>query len=952
MKTLQPIFTVVIALLVTALPSFGQAGKPAAANESALTVKVTEKENGKPVLMATVYIVPVGDTVATAFTFSDKKGIASFSSFPAGKYTVNVQLLGFKPYKQDLLFEARRHINLSVELEEDAQLLDGASITAMGDLVTVKGDTLIYNATSFRTASNANLGDLLKKMPGIEVDKGRVKVNGEPVKRITVEGKTFFFGDQSKALENLPAFIVDKVKVIDKERRDRFGLAGKEKEMDIRLKDEYRNAWFGNVSAEGGASIKDKTSDWFDEPARALYNAKLYASYYGDNDQLTVLGGGNNVNTNQLSRQASGLSDVASCGVNYNTSRIPGFDTAASSSYDYNNNINRSESERTSFLASGEQLVTRRRQDSNGINHTMKGNFSFGNLPNEPWLEGFLIGASFRYDKKKLDDEGFSSTRRKEEALNSSESRKNGDMNDLTAGLSYRGRYFYGEKAKLSFDGHLDYFGSRGNTTETSLTRFRNATDRQSLFFDDKADGMDFESHLSYSLTFSRKWEIIAGGLIHYDYRKDNRDAQNTSDYSRNEYYSKYATDKNLNLKERLVARYSIGLGKTKSLLSIFGLCIYEDRITHHSRAFGAREISSDRWHVNVGPEFTISVKDGPGTSYGLISSGKSNVPSGGPDSSPVLDISDPTNLSTGNIYLKSGYHQDLRFTLRLGREKLKGATLNMRLLGAVDYNDITRASWFDDSSIRYSIPVNAKKPRYSTSLDMTYVRPLNKHKSLNLTVTPKVMFNAATSYIAKGTLPGLDRDHFDYAQTMRWFYGDSDGSEFYSGRSGFMENRTTQLNWSLKADLKYEILAYSLRGGALVGNTRNEYSASPSVKVNNWRFSTYAEVLWQNKAGWEAETRFDFNGYSGFGEEFNRPEYLLNLKLAKAVGSFTVSLSAYDILGCTKSFSHIASAEYVEDRYRNTLGRCILLGLSYRFGKWDLPSKNSLKIREQQQNL
>ena len=166
------------------------------------------------------------------------------------------------------------------------------------------------------------------------------------------------------------------------------------------------------------------------------------------------------------------------------------------------------------------------------------------------------------------------------------------------------------------------------------------------------------------------------------------------------------------------------------------------------------------------------------------------------------------------------------------------------------------------------------------------------------------------------------------------------------------MENRTTQLNWSLKADLKYEILAYSLRGGALVGNTRNEYSASPSVKVNNWRFSTYAEVLWQNKAGWEAETRFDFNGYSGFGEEFNRPEYLLNLKLAKAVGSFTVSLSAYDILGCTKSFSHIASAEYVEDRYRNTLGRCILLGLSYRFGKWDLPSKNSLKIREQQQNL
>ena len=172
---------------------------------SSLTVMAKDAETGEPVHMATVYIVPEGDTLAAAFTFTDKKGSASLKDFAAGKYMMNIQMLGFRPYAKGLLLEANTHRTMSVALEQDLQELEGASITEMGDLVTVKGDTLIYNATSFNTASNSSLGELLKKMPGIEVEKGRVKVNGEPVKRITVEGKTFFFDDQSKALENLPA---------------------------------------------------------------------------------------------------------------------------------------------------------------------------------------------------------------------------------------------------------------------------------------------------------------------------------------------------------------------------------------------------------------------------------------------------------------------------------------------------------------------------------------------------------------------------------------------------------------------------------------------------------------------------------------------------------------------------------------------------------------------------
>ena len=354
------ILSFVCLLCICSSLSYGQ-GNADARSMAGLTVTVSEKDSNAPVQMATVYIVPIGDTVATAFTFTDKKGIATIKNIASGKYNVNVQLLGFKPYAEEHQLKPLTYERISVVLEEDLQELEGACVTEMGDLVTVKGDTLIYNATSFHTASNANLGDLLKKMPGIEVDRGRVKVNGEAVSRITVEGKTFFFDDQAKALENLPAFIVNQIKVIDKESQGRLRLSRKEKEMDVRLKDEYKESWFGRGSAEGGVS-----------DTRGLYNAKLYAQYYGDNDAVTLIGRGNNVNANKLARLSSGISDVASVGVNYNTSRIPNYNTSASASYDFRNDINRCKSHRTSFLSSGQQIETNRSQSSNNIGHTTK----------------------------------------------------------------------------------------------------------------------------------------------------------------------------------------------------------------------------------------------------------------------------------------------------------------------------------------------------------------------------------------------------------------------------------------------------------------------------------------------------------------------------------------------------------------------------------------------------
>ncbi len=945
--------TVILCLCMIVYVSFAQTEGTAKVNQAGLNVKVTERGNDLPVQMATVYIVPPEDTVAVAFAFTDKKGLAQLFPVPAGKYALNVQMLGYKPYKKEVLLETQTVSSVSVRLEEDIRELEGATITAMGDLVTTKGDTLIYNATSFQTSSNSSLGDLLKKMPGIEVGKGLVKVNGEPVSTITVEGKTFFSGDVSKALENLPAFIVNKIHVIDEDGRDRSGLSRKRKRMDVRLKDEFRNGWFGQASASGGASVKNKNSDLFGDGSRTLYSAKLYASYYGDDDQATLLGGGNNININQLERAVPGLSNTATFGINYNTSRIPEQEAHSSASYDFKRNNESMESSRTSFLASGENLTTTRHRNNNDVNNSLAAHLSLGNPFNTFSPEGIRTTLDLNYSNRKIGREESSATNNLTENLNSSRSVTTGASNDFGVGIGTRGRYSFGKDGihQISFTGNATYDGGRGESVESSTAWLKGVADQRGLMFNDRADAIKFDGSFLYEMKFTRHWQVRTYADAGFNFIKEMKDAQNGDDRSRNEYYSKNSRDRELNLVESLTLRYGINKEDKKLVNVEFGGRVYENKISH-SAIPDVLGSSTDIWSISAGPIASVSVNDMGKNSFLISTNGNSVVPSGAQNFNTVLDISNPVNISVGNIYLKSGYRQNIVVQARLRSEKMRNAVVNVRLDGTISFKDRTIASWYDDASVRYSIPVNAHRPHYNAGLNINYVQPLNKSKTLNLIITPRITASSNSNYISKGSLMGLDKESFDYHTMMSWFYGDRNGDRFYSGSSGFMESRSLKLDWLLKAELKYEILAYSIRCGGSVDNARTSYVSLHSTKVSNWRGNAFAELLWKNKTGWEIEGRFDFNGYHGFEGNFNKPEFLLNFRMAKEIKSFSISLSANDILGSNKSFIHVSSADYIEDTYYNNVGRCILLGLSYNFGKWDMRGKYKMKQLEQEKNL
>jgi hypothetical protein len=140
------------------------------------------------------------------------------------------------------------------------------------------------------------LDELLKKMPGMEVgEDGTVKVNGEAVDKITVGGKTFFFNDPSIALKNLPAKIVDKIKVIDKTKDEAAGSGvvskdDKEKVMDVELKEEYTEGWYGNAKLGGGSTLNPDNGNSLIDDRGLLYNGNAMVTGYTEKDQVIFIG--------------------------------------------------------------------------------------------------------------------------------------------------------------------------------------------------------------------------------------------------------------------------------------------------------------------------------------------------------------------------------------------------------------------------------------------------------------------------------------------------------------------------------------------------------------------------------------------------------------------------------------------------------------------------------------
>lgn len=909
---------------------------------SEIKATVLDSLTSEPIPYASVYVIPSKDTTITNFTLSDAKGEATLDEVPFGSYVFHVEMMGYKPFVSERYFR-ESEVNLgTIRLRQDELFLQAATITDVGNPIVVKQDTVEFNASSFRVGANAMLKDLLLRMPGMEItEDGKVKFNGEEIDKLTVGGRTFFFNDQSTALNNLPAAVVDKIRVIDRESESTraTGLedGSREKVLDVALKKEYEKGWFGNVGMKGGTTLGDKGDE---NPLRDdrgfLWNGNALLSAYGEKDQLTVIANGQNIDDSnvvvmisgddgEMTQLNQGLSTAAQFGVNANTSRIKGVESTVSVNYKYTDTDSGSKTDRTTYQDDG-NLQSSTENSGKQYANSLSANIEFEKEEGKVW---FHIRPAFNISKSQGASKTSSETFREESFVNSSENASHSLSTNTYAGFDadVTIRELWGKKGRgLQLNAYSVYELNKGNSDETSVLTVTGGEDIRTMRYDSDGQNALIEGELTYTEPLGEKWTLSPVAMIEFSKRGNVRDAFDAA--GKNDFYSSVSQTDYFEQQYGLTFQYKFG---EQSWITLGGRVMGVLNETY-SKSYGIEEVTGKgEWNWHVVPNFRFQHSKGMNRIF-LTVAGYSERPSSS-RMLPVLNITDPSRLSLGNVYLRP--YTQTYFSSDWTRNNTKRfSTLMVYVFGQASASPISYARWYDTDGILYSIPVNSRKPSLSATINVNYTTPLDSKKNWSLTLGGYANYVSSVSYQARKTLPGLDKDDFDYSSFMADFWGDAAGDRFYGGKSGFGESSTRSFNPHANLSVRYNKDRYSFTIGANTQGYIVRYSLDPGVNMNTLDTHLTARASYTSKHEFEFETDVAYAFYRGYAEGYGQPEWRWNAEISKNVGAFNLSITVHDILNQTRNLTHTVTANYEEDSYRLIMGRYILFGVKWNFGK------------------
>ena len=259
-----------------------------------VTVKLQDAASGEPVGFATVSLTPEKGNPKYALT--DHEGNGTIEKVRNGKYTFKAEIMGYKSHASEVEVKGATDLGV-IKMELDQEVLDAASVSAVGNPIVIKKDTVEYNASSFKISDDNMLVDLLKKLPGIEVaEDGSITSNGETITKITIDGKTFFLDDPQLASNNIPAKLVEKVKVVKKksEQAEFTGIDDGEDEtiIDLSVQKGMMNGIFGNAMAGGGHDLPSSDKGVND----TRWQGAFMGGRFTESSQISVIANANNTN--------------------------------------------------------------------------------------------------------------------------------------------------------------------------------------------------------------------------------------------------------------------------------------------------------------------------------------------------------------------------------------------------------------------------------------------------------------------------------------------------------------------------------------------------------------------------------------------------------------------------------------------------------------------------------
>ncbi|MFL1013198.1 outer membrane beta-barrel protein [Flavisericum labens] len=857
---------------------------------------------------ATVYLQSVTDSVPISYGITNKNGEFSLqvNAEDDKKVIFNIAYLGYKPSKKNIDVPDGKILNLGVlVLEDQLETLNEVSVIGKAPPVVIKKDTIEYNAGSFKTMPNAMVEDLLRKIPGIEIDtEGAITVNGVEVEAINVDGMEFF-GDQKGdvALKNIPSSAVSKVQVTDyKTETQKF--TGEEsdsgtKEINLKIKKGKNKAYFGDVNLGYGT----------DERYQA--NANLFQLIEGK--QLGVIMGTNNINMgrgfNALpdATSSNGLIESDFIGTNFSKGKwdetqikgdyryssqdtdrgqksyaenfLPNINYITNSnSASYNNSERHDAGAEVKFLTDPKNKRSKRQvRISNEMDFDVRHNDAFSTVDRiSEYTNGDLVSQYFSENQSSNSDYSFD------------------NEFEVAARLGGRRDYLF-TRVNTSFDKEE---GESSNYSSNELANSGNIVVQDQI-----TDTKNNSSRINLYSRLSK--EVFEGFRIMPGYRatiSTNNNEKSIYDYNEatgdyDNFNTQISTDSRYiatTVRPSLRLRYEFNdirfevEGAYTNTFRKYVDDIIEDRNFKNDFKYltysGRIRYRDEKGYKNISLDYRQNV-DLPSISQ----------------LQPVANVSNITNIITGNPDLEPGVSHNFNFRYQ-----------NNLAANKLSLNGRARATFVNDKIINSTI-TDADLIRYTTfeNIDGDY------RLSGNLGVN-KSFLNQKTNYNMGVRFSG----NYDNIRSIQ------NGVEFTAKTSTLRPS----VSFSYSYDKKIEIntsYSYSITNTSYNTDAFNDND----YFVQNLRFeSTFfflKNVFFNNKVSYRYNSRVgdDFDGDAVFWNAG------LGVQLFKQKGTLTIV--GYDMLGMNNGFSRSVTETAIRDVENQILEQYFMLTFVYKFGKF-----------------
>ncbi|MDD4639235.1 MAG: TonB-dependent receptor family protein [Bacteroidales bacterium] len=888
------------------------------AKDFRIKVVVIDSLSKKPVEFATLSVTKKGDSTPVRYALTDASGWAEITGLTEGDYKVKTEFLGYQPLEIEISSMGQRLVDLGkIYLKEAVNTLDAVVVSAMGNPIIVKKDTLEYNASSFKTTDSDMLEELLKKLPGIEIDTdGNITVNGKVINKVMIDGKPFFLDDPQLATKNLPARIIDKVKVVDrKSEQARFtGIDDGEEEtvIDLSIRPGMMNGWFGNMT--GGYGTDER------------FQFAGMAGNFTDKSQLSILANANNTNNrgffdiagsmmrSMRSSMGGGFSgrggvriggSVMNWGGNgITTSWMGGLNGSSESenkklkitgSYLYTGSGTVSETERyrQNFLQdSSFNNIQKNYSDNNSNGHRagIELEYQLSELTSVLFRPNVNFNRGDFMERNEYNTVGSSGTFINEGI---SESFGNNNSQNISGDLLFRQKF---NKTGRTFSVNFTYgYGNNEidayNRSTTDLYGEDPYTEVIDQKYNVKQSNYNLGGRLTYTEPLGNKFFMELG--YSYSFRKNYSDKESfnyntlTERYDiRDTLYSNYFENTFINQRAEVNVRrvtdkfnYSVGINVQPSV----------------TISTGDREIS--RNVVNYSPTAFFEYDFSDNESMRIRYRGITNQPSIS-QLQPVPDNSNPLYLPLGNPDLLPEFEHNLQIRYR---KSVKGSfkTTEVRAEGRYTMDKIVNKTWYESGGVQKSMPVN-ENGVYSLSANLMHSTPIAKSKF----------------FVMSDTRGGLNKGA-NYSNNIR--------------------NLTTSLHVSERLRLTYRGDKLEASAGGSAAYSYAWYTIEQQNKPATWSNSVNMNINWSLPAGFNLISDFDYRFYMGYNSDFNEPVKVWNAEISKQLlkNSATVRLKVYDILNQSKNINRTTTDNYIEDTRTNTLRQYFLLSFTWRFGSF-----------------